>query len=129
MFKICLIILWFLNIGIFEKQDTPNIFDIQGKWYIKETIYLNTNDTMNITFNKCPYFEFNSNGKFKLENGMNIGSDSVTWVLQDSNIFFINKYLTPIDTSIFNILSYDHNYMSLQFNEIQINLSRICDEK
>lgn len=112
-----------------EYQVPLNNFDITGKWYVKEAIYLNTNDTMNISYIKCPYFDFNSNNMFYSENGMNIGSDNIKWSLLDSNIIFINRNLSSIDTSFAKIFEYKNDKMSIVFENIKILLYRNCEEK
>ena len=118
-----------LNFGISKQCDPISKVDIQGKWYIDEVIYLNTNDTMNITFIKCPYFEFNSNGKFTIESGMNIGSDNRTWILSDSSSILIFSDNMHTDTSVVKIYNYERNTMILEFENIRFNLSRNCIDR
>lgn len=129
MLKIWLIILLILSNSIYEKQDAKEKFEIQGKWYMKETVNIQTQEKLHISYIKCPYFDFNPEGEFQLVNGFNMEGLRSRWILIDSNIIITSIDHTNNDTTIFKIIKYEYNNMCLTTGDALIYLDRICENK
>lgn len=129
MLRVWLIVLIILSNSIYENLDSKERFEIQGKWYITETVNIKTQEKLHISFIKCPYFDFKKEGEFQLVNGFNMEGLRSRWVLIDSNIIITTIDQTNNDTTFFKIINYDYNNMCLATEEALIYLNRICDNK